>query len=311
MKKFILFTAVILSLLTAPRAFAQEAPQEQTQELTKIADNVYAYVGGQDESASHSFAANAGIVVGRDGVLVVDTLVSAKEAFRFLTDIRKVTDKPIKYVANTHTHLDHALGNSFFSDMGAIIISHAADREMMAKQGEATLQNADAYGLTPEDMVGTRIALPTLSFSDRMQIDLGDIAVDLIRFAPAHTSGSLVVSIPSRKVVFSGDILFTDFHPFLADGDFDGWQKCLDALLAMDVEAVIPGHGPLSTKKDLSEMKDYLEQFDRLAKEFAAEAPESGESGDAKAAAAKMIEALPKRSQGGWMVEYNLKARYF
>lgn len=273
-------------------------------ELTRIADNVYSYVGEKDASPANSFAANAGIVVGRDGILVVDTLISAKEAQRFLADIRKISDKPIRYVVNTHTHLDHAFGNGVFAKQGAIIISHEADRRLLERVGESTLKNIGNFGLKPEDMAGTEIVYPSLTFSERVTVDLGGETVELLRVAPSHTDGSVIVYLPARKLLFSGDILFTDFHPYLADGDIPGWTRTLDALLAMDVERIIPGHGPLSTKKDLREMKEYLILFDTKARELAAG------SQDADAVAAEMKKVLPKRSLAEWMIAFNLKSRY-
>jgi glyoxylase-like metal-dependent hydrolase (beta-lactamase superfamily II) len=289
-----------LSFIAVTLLFTQSAFAE----LTKIADNVYSYVGQKDGSPSHSFAANAGIVIGNDGVLVVDTLISAKEGTRFLADIRKVTSKPIKYVVNTHTHLDHAFGNCVFAKLGATVISHSADRISMKKAAEGTLQNIGNYGLKAEDMAGTEIVLPAISFSGRMEIDLGGETVELTRVAPSHTEGSIVVIVPSQKLLFAGDILFTDFHPFMADGRIDGWVKSLDTLMTMDIEKIIPGHGPLSTKKDLKEMKEYLLIFDKEARELAA----SGK--DADAVAAELKELLPKRSMADWMIGYNVKSKY-
>ena len=115
--------------------------------------------------------------------------------------------------------LDHALGNCVFAKLGATVISHDADRASLATQGADILKNASNYGLKPEDMVGTEIVVPTLSFSDQLTIDMGVEDVHLIRTAPSHTAGSLVVYLPTKKLLFSGDILFTDFHPFMADGD--------------------------------------------------------------------------------------------
>jgi glyoxylase-like metal-dependent hydrolase (beta-lactamase superfamily II) len=295
MKRFVAMSTLALTLLAAGTAFA---------ELTKLADDVFSYVGVKDGSPAHSFAANAGIVIGRDGVLVVDTLISAKEGERFLADIRKVTDKPIRYVVNTHTHLDHALGNCVFARLGAAVISHDADRASLAKNGDDILKNAGAYGLKPEDMAATEIAVPTLSFSEQLTVELGGVEVRLVRTAPSHTQGSLVVYVPSRKLLFAGDILFTDFHPFMADGDLPGWTGTIDALLGMDVERIVPGHGPLSSKKDLREMKEYLLLFDAKARELAAA------SQDEKAVAAQMLNILPKRSMAEWMVGYNVKSRY-
>lgn len=294
MKKIgLLFPLLVLLLTTQALA-----------DLTKIADGVYSYVGEKDASPTHSFAANAGIVIGRDGILVIDTLISAKEAQRFMADIRKVSDKPIKYVVNTHTHLDHAFGNGVFAKAGAVVISHLADRKMLERTGAATLQNIGNFGLKPEDMAGTEIVYPALAFSDRMQIDLGGEIIELIRVAPSHTEGSVIVHLPAKKLLFSGDILFTDFHPFLADGDIAGWTKTLDALLAMDVERIIPGHGPLSTKTDVQEMKEYLILFDGKARDLASK------SQDPEAIAAELKKVLPKRSMADWMIVYNVKSRY-
>ena len=295
MKKLIALLSLLLTLLLAQSAFAA---------LTRLADNVYAYVGSTDAAPSHSFAANAGIVIGRDGVLVVDTLISAREGERFLADIRAVTDKPIRYVVNTHTHLDHALGNGVFAKLGATLIAHEADRALLATQGAAILQRAGSYGLKPEEMVGTEVVVPTLAFSDRMTIDLGDTEVQLLRFAPSHTAGSLVVYLPAQKLLFSGDILFTDFHPNLTDADLDGWTKTLDHLLGMDITQIVPGHGPLSTKKDLQEMRAYIVLFDSKARELATTTQ------DPAIIATELLKILPKRTLAEWMVAHNVAGRY-
>ncbi|ABB31746.1 beta-lactamase domain protein [Geobacter metallireducens RCH3] len=292
-RHFLLFPILVLMLATPALA-----------DLTKISDNVYSYVGATDASPTHSFAANAGIVIGRDGVLVVDTLLSAKEGERFLADIRKVTTKPIRYVVDTHIHLDHALGNCVFAREGATIISHEAERSSLAQNGAEILRKAGDYGLKPEDMVGTEIVLPSLTFSDRLTIDLGGETVELLRIAPSHTAGSTIVYLPAQKLLFSGDILFTDFHPFFADGDLPNWAKTLDAILAMDVERIVPGHGPLSTKKDLQEMKEYLRLFDAKARDLVA----TGK--DVDTVAAQLAKVLPKRTLAEWMIPANLKARY-
>lgn len=93
-------------------------------------------------------------------------------------------------------------------------------------------------------------------------------------------------------------------HPYLADGDIPGWTRTLDALVEMNVERIIPGHGPLSTKKDLGEMKEYLILFDAKARELAAG------SQDADAIVAELKKVLPKRAMAEWMIGFNLKSRY-
>ncbi|HTP66966.1 MAG TPA: MBL fold metallo-hydrolase [Geobacteraceae bacterium] len=282
--------------------FASLATAQQG--LTKLADNVYSYVDVKNGSPVNSFAANAGIVIGRDGILVIDTLISAKEAKRFIADIRKVSDKPIKYVVDTHYHLDHSFGNSEFAKLGATIISQANDRDNLAKKGNDAMKHARDYGLSDADLAGTVITLPTLTFTDRMTIDLGGETVELIFVAPSHTEGSALVYLPRHKILFTGDVLFTDYHPFMGDGDIAGWVKNLDFILGLDVTTIIPGHGPISSKKDIAEMKAYLQLFDKKARELVAK------SQDVDKIAAELKKILPAKSQGDWMIAYNLKVKY-
>ena len=181
--------------------------------------------------------------------MVVDTLISAKEAQRFIKDIRAVSDKPIRYVVNTHDHLDHVLGNSEFAKLGAVIIAQAGTKAAMVKNGDGLLQRAKYFGLSDEAMSGTTVVVPSLTFSDAMEIDLGDRKVEVIHAGPSHTGGSSIVYVPDSKTLFAGDILFTNYHPNMRDGDIQGWVKALDLIASMDVTNIIPGHGPLVHEK--------------------------------------------------------------
>jgi len=292
----IAFFCALCSLFGSPALAADR--------LTRIADNVYAYVDTKQGSKENSFGANAGIIIGRDGIAVVDTLISAKEAKRFIKAIKAISKKPIKYVINTHYHLDHAFGNAEFVKLGAVVIAQESDTRAMQKSAEATLKNAGQYGLTPADMKGTAIAYPVLSYSDRMTIDLGGQLIELRHARPAHTEGDTLVYLPERKLLFAGDILFTDYHPFLAEGNIEEWCAELDDLQAMEVEAIIPGHGPLSSKKDLAEMKQYLQQFDQQAKELAVP------GADPQTLTAEMLKTLPTRAEGAGLITANLQMRY-
>jgi len=297
LERICMLTAIVVSVILVASAFAHA-------ELTKIADNVYSYVDVKNSSPTNSFAANAGIVIGRDAILVVDTLISAKEAQRFIKDIRKISDKPIRYVVNTHYHLDHSLGNCEFARQGAIIISQTNDRKNLEKKGAEELKSARSYGLSEEEMAGTVVTLPSVTFSDRMTIDLGGETVELIFIASSHTDGSALVYLPLRKVLFAGDILFTDFHPFMGDGDIAGWVETLDYMLFLDADKIIPGHGPISGKRDVADMKAYIQLFDNKARELVAK------SKDLDYITAELKKVLPVKSQGEWLIPYNLKMKY-
>ena len=280
-------------------------PWVSAEGLQKITDRVHAYHGVKNASPGNSFASNAGIVVGQKGVAVVDCLSSAKEARRLLADIKKVTGLPILYVIDTHSHFDHALGNCVLAEAGATVIAHENCRQSMVKAGDGVLKAIKNMGMTDELLEGTTVVYPSLTFKERMEIDLGGVRVVLIFRAPSHSPGNILVYIPEEKVLFTGDILFTDFHPYLGSADLDGWHKNLDHIQTMDVEKIIPGHGPLSTKKDVDDLKEYLTVFDRNARKLC----KTNDSLDE--VVKRMIEITPARAQGEWMFAANLKMKYF
>lgn len=272
--------------------------------LTKIADGVYSYVDAKNPSPATSFGANAGIIIGKDGVVVVDTLTSAKEAQRFIKDIRSITDKPIKYIINTHHHLDHSLGNSEFVKLGAAVIAQEDCRKEAQKDADTIIKRALGYGFTAEALAGTTIALPTLTFTDKMTIELGDRTVELIYPGPSHTTGTSLVLVPDVKMLFAGDALFTNFHPNVRDADMDSWVKALDKIAGLDVQKIIPGHGSISSKQDIADMKQYLLVFDKKAKEL------SAKSQDAGYIASELKKALPQREYFDMFIAAGVKARY-
>jgi glyoxylase-like metal-dependent hydrolase (beta-lactamase superfamily II) len=282
--------------------FAMAAPANAG--LTKIAEGVFSYVDDKDPSPATSFGANAGIVIGKDGIVVIDTLISAKKAQQFIKDIRAISDKPIRYVVNTHDHLDHVLGNSEFAKIGAVIIAHTDAKAAMVKNGDGMLQYAKKTGLSDEAMSGTTVVVPSLTFSDAMQIDLGDRKVELMNASPSHSAGSIIVYVPDSKALFAGDILFTDYHPYMGDGDIIGWIKALEKIALMDIVSVIPGHGPISSKKDIEDLKKYIIAFDAKAKELTAK------SNDLAYIAAEVKKAIPQRKYFDNFVAFNVKKLY-
>ena len=273
--------------------------------LSKISDSVYAYVGATDDSSANNYGANAGIIIGDDAVLVIDTLISDQKAKAFIKDIRALTDKPIRFAVNTHFHSDHSYGNCAFAELGATIISHKNSKPIMQKWSQKVLDNADAWmGLSKEEMAGTSIVYPQLTFSEKLEIDLGGLQVELVYVAHSHTKGSVFAHVPAQKVLFAGDILFTDYYSNMGASDIDGWVQTLDHLLSLDIEQIIPGHGPLSTKQNLSEQRDYLLVFDENAKQL------SAASSDIKQVAVQMKELIPERPYGVKMITSSLKWKY-
>ncbi len=300
-----LVCALVVVLAVARPLCAQETPRT----LQKISAHVYAYVGVTNASpGGNSFGANCGVIVGDDAVMVVDTLVSAKEAARLDADIRKVTDKPVKYVVNTHYHLDHAWGNSYFANKGAVIIAHANARTA-APRSEYAFAHIAEFGMTQADLEGTVFTLPPVTFDDRLRVDLGgDVAVELTNPGPSHTDGSITVFVPGDKVLFAGDILFTRYHPNVVEGDIPHWIAVLAELEKTPATIIVPGHGPLSTVADIRDMETYLKEFDARAQELCRDKKQE----DAPAIARTIMSRLPDqgRTELPYMVESNLRRRY-
>jgi cyclase len=272
--------------------------------FVKISERIYTYAGTKDPSIANSFGSNAGIIIGDKGVLVVDSLASSKEAQRLIGDLMKVTDKPIRYLVNTHSHFDHTLGNDDIASMGAVIVAQENCGDNMKAALPKVIANAKAYGMSEDDAKAIKPAYPNATFGSKMRINLGGITVELIYPAPSHTNDSILVYVPEEYTVFAGDIMFTDYYPYMGEADVDGWIKALDALDGLDADKIVPGHGPLSTKKDVADMKAYLLAFDKLAKELCAK------SSDSAAIAADMKKALPARAWGDFLIQGSIQEKY-
>ena len=292
----VLFSIVLILCFSVPTFAAQI--------LSKVSDSVYAYTDTKNASPSNSFGANAGIIVGQDGVIVVDTLATAKEARKMINDIKSLTNKPIRYVINTHTHFDHCFGNSEFAELGAVIISHKSGKASLMKVGDRLIEIVKKMGMTDEMLEGTTILYPSLTFNDKMQIDLGNVVVELYYIAPNHSPDNILVYIPKEKVLFTGDVLFTNFHAYIGSADLDGWKKNLDYIATLEVDNIIPGHGPLSSKQDVTDMKDYLITFDKKAQELCAS------SDNIEEIVAQIERTLPPKAQGDWMIRSSLQRKY-
>jgi len=303
MKKFMLLVVLFVAFAAMGSLAMGEGTFRQPG-LTKIAAGIYSYIDEKNPAPASSFGANAGIIVGRDGIVVVDTLISSKEAQRFINDIKAVSDKPIRYVVNTHSHLDHSLGNADFIRLGAVVVSHTNCKKNARAEASTILQKAKNYGLTDEMMQGTKVAEASLTFTNKMEIDLGDRIVELIYAGSSHTDGSILVYVPDTKVLFAGDILFTNFHPNMRDADVKNWISVLDHISTLDAVSIIPGHGPLSTKKDVQEMKEYLMTCEKIGRELSAQGK------DVNYIAAEIIKALPKRQFFEMFVAGNIAALY-
>jgi glyoxylase-like metal-dependent hydrolase (beta-lactamase superfamily II) len=239
---------LFLVLFLSSVAFAADAPDFA---VKKLAEGVYAAIS-PDRGKGGS---NAGFVVGSNGVLVVDTFQDAAPARDLLAEIRKITNLPIRFVVNTHYHLDHTGGNAVFAEAGATIV---AQRNL---RGWLRTENMKFFGATPKPEDKTRVeslVLPDMVYSDAVDIYLGTRQIQ-VRYMLGHTGGDSVVIVPDANVVFGGDLVWQKHLPNLIDATTSDWVKTLEKLLADHPSAAfVSGHGDVATPDDVRDFHDYL-----------------------------------------------------
>ena len=219
--------------------------------LQKIGDGVWAAIVNDQGKAG----GNAGFVVGDDGVVVIDTFQDPEPAADLLAEIRKITNLPIRFVVNTHYHLDHVNGNDVFAAAGAVIVAHKNVRAWIRSENTKMIDPP----VTPEKKARVQsIALPNVGYDANVDLYLGARRVN-VRYYPGHTGGDSVVWVPDAQVVFCGDLLWKDHIPNLIDASTPAWIRTLDAMPAdYGASTWVPGHGGVAKAEDIATFKKYL-----------------------------------------------------
>ncbi|MGB2931944.1 MAG: quinoprotein relay system zinc metallohydrolase 2 [Methyloceanibacter sp.] len=220
------------------------APSAGSLEVSEIAPGVFVHQGRYELQSPENRGdmANAGFVVGSEAVAVIDTLGSAQVGEQLRSAIRDVTDKPIRYVINTHMHPDHVFGNAAFKDDNpAFVANRKLERGLRARAERYLMINKTMLG--PEAFEGIEIVLPTLTVDDKLSLDLGGRTLLLETQPTAHTDNDLIVTDSATNTLFLGDLLFAGHLPTL-DGSIKGWLAVIDDLKRRKVARVVPGHGP-------------------------------------------------------------------
>jgi quinoprotein relay system zinc metallohydrolase 2 len=233
---------LIVTVLVLP---SQAAAQTVPLAITAATDGDYVHFGQisltNPENAGD--IANLGIIVGSNEVAVVDTGGSVQVGRRLLAAVRSITDKPIRYVINTHEHPDHTFGNAAFGT-GVTFVGHHRLPAELAKRAPYYLRSfRDALGA--EAIAEVRIVPPSLLVDDQTVLDLGDRPIRLTAWSPAaHTDCDLTVLDEKTGVLFAGDLVFLQHVPVL-DGSLRGWLSILPKLAALPAKIVVPGHGEM------------------------------------------------------------------
>ncbi len=251
----ILLSSILLVMLSMSLHAAD--PEALPFTLHEVGTGVWAAVAVPGGPAG----SNAGFVIGDDGVAVIDTFQSARAAEQLLNEIRKRTDLPVRFVIDTHYHLDHVSGNGVFQAAGATIV---AQRNVRAWE---RTENLKFFGNpVPADKRSwvESLILPNLVYDSDLDLFLGSRRL-CVEVLPGHTGGDSVVVVPDADVVFTGDLFWNHALPNTIDADTGAWLISADRLLLAHPRATfVAGHGGVGHATDLRAFRGYLEDL-RLA----------------------------------------------
>jgi cyclase len=236
--------------------------------LQEVGDGLYAYLQ-PDGSWGWS---NAGLVVDGERTLLIDTLFDLELTEQMLRTMRDAVPAAarIDTLVNTHANGDHCYGNQLMRDARIVASERTAAEmtelppaamaalvEQAPNMGELGAFFLDCFGAF--DFRGIELVLPEETFSGELAMQVGGRALRLIEVGPAHTRGDTLVHVPSERVLFSGDILFSGAHPIAWAGPVSNWIAACDRILALDIDVIVPGHGPLAGLDAVRELKAYFE----------------------------------------------------
>jgi glyoxylase-like metal-dependent hydrolase (beta-lactamase superfamily II) len=256
-------TIFAVALLLGSAVRAQTPPSNADAFVLKeIGSGVYAAIDGPD----HKAGSNAGFVIGDDGVLVIDSFFNPDATRALVAQIHRVTPKPIRYVVNTHYHVDHTGGDQVLREAGAIIVAHRNVR------GWLHTYNLNLLGdrITPAMKAQIEsLPLPDLVTDNDLTVWLGARKI-VVRTVLGHTGGDLTIYVPDAKVLFTGDMLWRKIPPNLIDGSVAEWTATdVDFEHMPDAAHVtyVPGHGDIADLKDVADFRSYLLDLRRLVAE--------------------------------------------
>jgi glyoxylase-like metal-dependent hydrolase (beta-lactamase superfamily II) len=247
------------------KAFASQADLgEKKITFTRLSENAYAYTAEGDP--------NTGVIVGGDGVMVIDTQATPVMAQDVIRHIRTISDKPIRYVVLSHYHAVRVLGAAAYN--AGEIIASVATHEMIKERGREDMDSE--IGRFPrlfravESIPG--LTWPTITFDRALTVWMGELEVQLIHVGAGHTRGDTIVWLPSQKVLFSGDLVEYQAGVYAGDAQLAEWPQTLDKLRALRPEKLLPGRGPalLSASESIAGIQftqDFVRRLYACAKE--------------------------------------------
>ncbi|MCX6012519.1 MAG: MBL fold metallo-hydrolase [Chloroflexi bacterium] len=200
---------------------------------------------------------NSGLIISGNEVILIDSSFSLSCGKQLLLNVHQITSKSPSYIINTHSHGDHLFGNEAFAPP-AMIVAHENVRKTLISQGQNMIKSfASRWSHLIPDISETTLILPDITFTEKMTLHFAGRSIDLIHPGPAHTNSDIMIYLPEQKILFTGDLFFNHVFPPVF-GSISGWITALETIEAMEFDIIVPGHGPVATKKELTEFKNLL-----------------------------------------------------
>ena len=257
----------LLLIASGVAGAAKYPPSTVEMSLQRLSEHVY-YVQGAAGIATDNegFISNATAVVTPKGIVVIDALGSPSLAERFLSLVREVSAQPVVKAIVTHYHADHVYGLQVYKELGAEVIGPAGYRDYLESEYARERLEERRFSLSPWVNEETRLVPPDRVIDRDTGFELGGVRFDLIYFGEAHSDGDLAVRVAPDQVLVAGDLIFEGRVPFTGSADTGHWLEVLEGLDAVDLAALVPGHGPAAQDPNAAVRltRDYLAYVRRV-----------------------------------------------
>ena len=240
-------------------AEAVKLPEMKFDDVKEVAPGVffrYSSISATDKTIPFGGSNNVWVVF-KDYVVVIDANFP-KEAADVIAAIKKTTDKPIKYVFDTHHHGDHAYGNAVWAKEGAKIIGQTNCARLLKVNGPKSWEEA-AKGR--KDVAASELKTVDISFDEKHVLDDGTQRIEFLYLGHAHTNGDAVAYLPKHKILCTGDACVNGAFNYMGHSNSASWVKCLEKMQKLDVKLVCPGHGAIAGNDLFAKQKRYFEEM--------------------------------------------------
>jgi phosphoglycerate dehydrogenase-like enzyme/glyoxylase-like metal-dependent hydrolase (beta-lactamase superfamily II) len=258
----------LLAVLAGSAAASEPLPPMKFNEVREIAPGVffrYSPISATDKSVVFGGSNNTWVVFA-DFVVVIDANFP-KEAGDVLEAVKKTTDKPVRYVFDTHHHGDHAWGNAVYVRAGASVVAQANCARILRETGPKDFAEEAKKPGGRKDVAAGTFKGADVVFDDRLVLDDGSRRIEFLHFGHGHTAGDAVAYLPKHKILCTGDACVNGAFNYMGQGDSASWIRALERMQQLDAKVICPGHGPLAGKELLQKQKRYFQDLRRLVQE--------------------------------------------